>query len=215
MAQAAADAVNQGKIFVSAAGNDQIRHYQAPYTDIAPGDDGSDNHDFGAAAGEASTNRMLYELDPGDEVFVFLQWSDPFGASSNDYDIFLVETGTTTVIDSGMTIQNGNDDPFEFATAENIGGTTGTFEIVIDKFSGDDKTLEILFNGDGRLLEFNVPEDSVYGHPAHPDVIATGATDDGEIDFFSSFGPSSIFNGPRSYCFFNRYRVIIKRISAD
>ncbi len=196
VAQAAADAVNQGKVFVSAAGNDQDRHYQALYIDVDPGDAESNNHDFGAAAGEASTNRMSYLLPAGGEVVVVLQWSDPFGASSNDYDLFLVEPGTTTVIDSGTAAQNGDDDPIEFAGVRNDGGSSGIFEIVIDKFSGEDQTLEIVFNGNGNLLEFNVPEDSIYGHPAHPDVIATGATDGGVIDFFSSFGPSSIFHNP-------------------
>ena len=196
VAQAAGDAVNQGKIFISAAGNDQDRHYQAPYTDIAPGDDESDNHDFGVAAGEASTNRMTYLLPAGGDVSIFLQWSDAFGASSNDYDLFAVEPGTTNTIASSTIIQNGDDDPLEFISVGNNGSTAGTFEIVIDKFSGEDKTLEIFFNGNGELLEFNVPEDSVYGHPAHPDVIGTGATNNGQIDFFSSFGPSSIFHGP-------------------
>ena len=146
--------------------------------------------------GEASTNRMLYTLDPGESVTVFLQWSNPFGAASDDYDLFLVETGTTTVIDQSISIQNGDDDPIEFAGVRNDGGSTGTFEIVIDKASGENQTLEIVFNGRGDLVEFNVPEDSIYGHPAHPNVIATGATVDGEIDFFSSFGPSSIFFNP-------------------
>ncbi len=196
VAQAAADAVKQGKVFVSAAGNDQLRHYQALYTDIEPGDDDSENHDFGAAAGEASTNRMSYLLPAGGEVVVILQWSDAFGGSSNDYDLFLVEPGTTTVIDSSTIIQNGNDDPIEIAAVENNGGVSAAFEIVIDKFSGEEQTLEIFFNGNGTLQEFNVPEDAIFGHPAHPDVIAVGATFNGEIDFFSSFGPSSIFFDP-------------------
>jgi Subtilase family len=196
VAQAAANAVKQGKVFVSAAGNDQDRHYQALYMDVDPGDGDSENHDFGAAAGEASTNRMSYLLPAGGEVVVILQWSDAFGGSSNDYDLFLVEPGTTDVIDSSESIQNGNDDPIEIAAVENNGGVSAAFEIVIDKFSGEDQTLEIFFNGNGTLQEFNVPEDAIFGHPAHPDVIAVGATFNGEIDFFSSFGPSSIFFDP-------------------
>lgn len=196
VAQAAADAVKQGMVFVSAAGNDQDRHYQALYLDVDPGDDESNNHDFGAAAGQASTNRMSYLLPAGGEVVVVLQWSDSFGGSSNDFDLFLVEPGTNTVIDSSTVIQNGNDDPIEIAGIQNDGDTSSSFEIVVDKFSGEDQTLEIVFNGDGNLQEFNVPEDSIYGHPAHPDVIATGATFNSEVDFFSSFGPSSIFHDP-------------------
>jgi hypothetical protein len=44
---------------------------------------------------------------------IFLNWSDPLGASSNDYDLFALDpTGATVTAASGDT-QNGNDDPVE------------------------------------------------------------------------------------------------------
>ena len=67
------------------------------------------------------------------------------------------------------------------------------YDIVINKFSGEDQTLEIFFNLGGIPVEFNVSENSVYGHPAAPGVISVGATFEGDVDFFSSEGPSSIF----------------------
>jgi hypothetical protein len=197
VAQAAAAAVSQGIIFVSAAGNDQDRHYQALYVDVDPGDAESNNHDYGKADGGPSRTRMMVEVPPNGVSVVVLQWSDPFGESSNDYDLFLVDPSDGTVLDSSTRVQDGDDDPIESAGVINSGSiSSGVFEIVIDKFSGKDQTLEIYFNGNGQPTEFNVPEDSIYGHPAHPDVIAVGATFEGSVEFFSSFGPSSIFFDP-------------------
>lgn len=196
VAQAAADAVSDGIVFISAAGNDADRHYQALYMDTDPGDTEDDLHDFGFAAGEGSEIGMTVELPPGATSIVVLQWTNPFGESSDDYDLFLVDSITFDVIDASTDVQDGDDDPIEIAGVTNTGGTTGFFDIVINKFSGEDQTVEIFFNLSGFPTEFNVPEDSVYGHPAAPGVIASGATFEGEIDFFSSQGPSSVFFNP-------------------
>ena len=42
-----------------------------------------------------------------------LFWSDPLGASGNDYDLFVLNSAGTAVVDSSTNIQNGNDDPVE------------------------------------------------------------------------------------------------------
>ncbi len=44
-----------------------------------------------------------------------LIWSDPYGASANDYDLFLVSS-TGTVKKSSTTVQNGTQDPYEEIT---------------------------------------------------------------------------------------------------
>jgi subtilisin family serine protease len=196
VAQAAAQAVANGIVYVSAAGNDKDAHYQALFVDTDPEDDEVDLHDFGLAAGEGSDVGMTIELPANRTSVVVLQWSNPFGDASDDYDLFLVDSDTAEIISSSTDTQNGDDDPIEIASISNEGPGTGFFDIVINKFSGEDQTLEIFFNLSGTPVEFNVPEDSVYGHPAAPGVIAVGATFDGEVDFFSSEGPSSIFFPP-------------------
>jgi len=195
VAQAAAGAVDNGIIYVSAAGNDRDAHYQALFVDTDP-DDGEINvniHDFGLAAGEGSDIGMTIELPPNRTSVVVLQWSNPFGGASDDYDLYLVDPFTAEILDSSTDIQDGNDDPIEVAGIFNDGPGTGFFDIVINKFSGEDQTLEIFFNLGGTPVEFNVPENSIYGHPAAPRVISVGATFEGDVDFFSSEGPSSIF----------------------
>jgi len=46
-----------------------------------------------------------------------LYWSDPLGASSNDYDLFRLDSTGTTVLASGTNIQSGTQDPYEQVTA--------------------------------------------------------------------------------------------------
>ena len=193
IAQAAAGAVDNGIIYVSSAGNDGDAHYQALFLDTDPGDAETELHDFGLAAGEGSDVGMTIELPANRTSIVVLQWSNPFGEASDDYDLFLVDPDTADILASSTDTQNGDDDPIEIAAISNDGPGTGFFDIVINKFSGEDQTLEIFFNQGGTPVEFNVSENSVYGHPAAPGVISVGATFEGDVDFFSSEGPSSIF----------------------
>ncbi len=185
--------MDNGIIYVSSAGNDGDAHYQALFLPTEPDDPDTELHDFGLAAGEGSDVGMTIALPPNSSSVVVLQWSNPFGEASDDYDLFLVNSDTAEILDSSTDTQDGDDDPIEVAGVSNDGPGTGFFDIVIDKFSGEDQTLEIFFNLGGTPVEYNVPENSIYGHPAAPGVIAVGATVDGEVDFFSSEGPSSIF----------------------
>lgn len=198
VAQAAAGAVDNGIIYVSSAGNDGDAHYQALFLDTDPedGDDEANFHDFGLAADEGSDIGMTIELPANRTSIVVLQWSNHFGEASDDYDLFLVDPDTAEVIDSSTDVQDGDDDPIEVAGITNDGPGTGFFDIVINKFSGEDQTLEIFFNQGGTPVEFNVSGNSVYGHPAAPGVISVGATFNGEVEAFSSEGPSSIFFPP-------------------
>ena len=197
LAQAAQNAVDNGILFFSAAGNDADRHYQAFYLDDGGLDPDDDLHNFGAAAGQGNDVGMTYAIPGGGDAAFFLQWSDPFGGSSNDYDLFVVDTFTGTILDSSQDPQDGNDDPIEFAFVQNNGFDSLFVDIIIRKFSGTAQTLEIHFNLDGDLIEFNVPQDAIFGHPAASGVLATAAFDwmtPNTIEAFSSQGPVSIIS---------------------
>jgi len=108
----------------------------------------------------------------------------------------LFDPSTGDVIGSGTDVQNGDDDPIESAAITNPSSSASAeVDIVINRLSGQAKTLEMFFNGPVIQEEFNVPEDSVFGHPAVPGVIAVGAVpsnDPNRIEPFSSQGPVSI-----------------------
>jgi hypothetical protein len=150
VAQAAAGAVDNGIIYVSSAGNDGDAHYQALFLDTDPedGDDEVNFHDFGLAADEASDIGMTIEVPPNRNSIVVLQWSNPFGEASDDYDLYLFDPDTDDILDSSTDNQDGDDDPIEIAAVANNTGVTLFYYIVINKFSGEDQTLEIFFKSE-------------------------------------------------------------------
>ncbi len=192
----AADAVDEGVVFVSAAGNDADQHYQGLYRDTDTSNASNNLHDFGLAAGQSSDVAMRVRIPPQQRVVFVLQWNDRFGQSSNDYDLFLFDPSTGDEITRSDDVQNGNDDPIELAVVANTSSSSfEEIDIVINRFSGQSRTLEMFFNGPVIPQQFNVPEDSVFGHPAVPGVIAVGAVPSNNpnaIELFSSRGPATI-----------------------
>lgn len=210
VADAATNAVNQGIIFISAAGNDANRHYQAPFVGAAS-EEGYVLQDFGAAAGEASDTRMRVTISSGAIVFIFLQWTEPFGLSKTNFDLIARDPITEEIIDKGDNIQDGNDVPMEIVGLMNPSSNSiAIFDLEIDLKNGEstssnfpnagsraigvNELVEIYFNSlNGFVVnvEYNVPEDSIFGHPTAEGVLAVGAVSAGSntVQFFSSQGP--------------------------
>jgi uncharacterized repeat protein (TIGR01451 family) len=65
-------------------------------------------HDFG---GGVISNRI--NATGGGRRPITLKWSDPLGASNNDYDLFILDATLTTVIASSTNTQSGGQDPIE------------------------------------------------------------------------------------------------------
>ena len=229
IAQAVDDAVAHGVSYFSSAGNSADAHYEHAYHDIVPGDDfifPFDTHDFGTVAGlppDIGWDGLV--AGNGNFFAAFMQWNDPFGASANDYDIYIFDTngklagdptGDFPIGAPGIDAQDGNDDPAEVAFVVNLApgptpvGTVKGFFMVIDRFfANPNKLLELQFNGFFAVdPSKNIAEGSIFGHAASRGamaVAATGAVEniDGTanpgldvIEEFSSRGPSRIFFTP-------------------
>jgi subtilisin-like proprotein convertase family protein len=130
---------------------------------------------------------------------ISLAWSDPLGASGNDYDIFRLNTAGTTVASSSTNIQNGNDDPYE-----QMSNSTASPRIVIVKKTGALPRFLHLNTNRGRLSVATAGQ--THGHAATTnnftfDVAATPASaaypnpfsTANVIETFSSDGPRRIF----------------------
>jgi hypothetical protein len=103
-------ATNPIRAYFTAVGNEAKVHYLGAYVDS--GVDGGTIaqpaghlHQFQGVPGVTTDVLNLgpqpydpIELPTNGEVVVVLEWDDPFGASSNDYDLFLVEESTGTVV---------------------------------------------------------------------------------------------------------------------
>ena len=70
-------------------------------------------HNFGSGNGfDAITS-------PGEQV-VGLSWSDPLGGSSNDYDLYLLNSTGASILGASTNIQNGTQDPIELIGSANV-----------------------------------------------------------------------------------------------
>lgn len=207
IAQEAENAVKNGVVFVSAAGNEADKHYQALYVEAPPKMQSNGSHfmDFGAPIGKASTNLLPILVGPNQQAVIVLQWNDPFGSSSNDYDLYLFDSNGH-LLDSSTNLQNGSQDPLEEVLFQNNTSEVVTVFAAVNLFSGVPKTLAIFSsNGTEVSTDFDVPSDTVWGHPAATDVIAVGAvpatsnrfcssaSGPDQIETFSSQGPEAIF----------------------
>jgi len=73
----------------------------------------------------------LIALPPNGEVVIFLSWNDPFGASANNYDLYLVQQSTGRVVASSTDLQTGRQDPVEVIDYVNRTGGQDFFRIVV------------------------------------------------------------------------------------
>ena len=154
-------------------------------------------HDFGG--GNAGN-----ELTADPPVIATLQWNDPFGGASNDYDLFLLDAALANVIAFSTNVQDGDDLPVEFIDSS-AGDDTGN-RLVVLKFGGDDRFLHLNTHR-GRL---DVGTDGqIFGHPAALGAMTVAAVNvatagggaftggaANPVEFFSSDGPRRIFFEP-------------------
>ncbi|MEW6736158.1 MAG: S8 family serine peptidase [Acidobacteriota bacterium] len=108
--------------------------------------------------------------------FYTLFWSDPLGASNNDYDIFIFDATLTVLFDFGTTVQNGTQDPFEITS----GGAFAGDRVVI--FKSD--------NAAPRALHLNTNRGRL--------TIATQGQTKGHNSAVNAFGTAAVPTGPAS-----------------
>ena len=189
-ALAAADAVAGGAVFVSAAGNSAEEHYEGDFVD---GGDGYHAFD--------GVSDISMRVSAGLFVNVLLQWNDPFGASANDYDLFICPAGLKPVkfnlqngLCAGSTgLQDGDDNPDEGVSLFH----SGEADIYIRKYSGVGRRLEMFVFG-ADIREHGVLEGGIFGHSAVSEVLAVGAIRASEPgndapEAFSDRGPAQIY----------------------
>jgi hypothetical protein len=177
---------NQIRAYITSAGNFALNHYQGTYQDSMM--DGStitgqpgDLHQFQAATGVTTDNEsfgpIIYDpvitIPSLQQVQVYLVWNDPVGASTNDYDLFLVplscgspqnglptkpcSINTNVPIVSGNNPQTGTQDPVESLTFTNNSSSPVTYGIVIQnvKNLASAVTFDLFITGYGA--EGNLP----------------------------------------------------------
>ena len=204
IAQAVIDVVQSGVLYFTSAGNsgnlndDESGVFEGDYSGTAlPAvltGTGTSAHDFGG--GDAGN-----EVTTDSPFFFTLQWSDPFDASANDYDLFLLDNTLSSVLDASTATQNGSQAPLE-AIDSTADDDTGNHLVVVQ------------FNGAGRHIHLNShrgrlehgTDGQIFGHPGAAQAITIAAVDvataggglftggvANPVEFFSSDGPRRIF----------------------
>jgi hypothetical protein len=105
-------------------------------------------HSFG---GGMLFDKITTNGPAGNDLTTVLFWSDPLGASTNDYDLYLLDPTGSNVVASSTNPQNGTQNPYE--CVPNSSSTTNPAVgdlIVIVKFSGAGRFLH-LSTGRGEL----------------------------------------------------------------
>ncbi|MFY1111297.1 MAG: PGF-pre-PGF domain-containing protein [Methanosarcinaceae archaeon] len=178
-------------LYVSSAGNAAESHYQGMFYDA-----GNGWHDFSGGRGDVKNLRL--NISPSEEVWVFLEWDDPWRQSGNDYDLYLIDENSSEIIMDSIDTQDGNGLPLEYVLYSNEGRTTLDASVRVLKKSGEARELELyIFYARDIDPSYLVAEDSIFGHPAVPEAVAVGAiaADDpgyDDIENFSSRGPVTI-----------------------
>jgi hypothetical protein len=197
--QAVNDVAASGALYFSAAGNsgnvndDTSGTWEGDFADGGTLDlvPGGKVHDFDPGAGIAQYDSITFG-----GVLSNLHWSDPLGASNNDYDLFLLDSTGTSVFASSTNIQNGRQDPYEQSIAFH------GLRVVILKNNGAENRFLHLATNRGELT-FNTPGET-HGHNAASGAYGVAAvcavcvypsafSATNPVETFSSDGPRHIF----------------------
>lgn len=172
---------NNNIVYVSSAGNSAMRHYQGMFAD-----DGTGYHN------------KIFPLPTGASFQLFLQWDDQFGSSANDYDLYVLDRSGRTIAYSANR-QSGNGDPLEWTSTSYL-AEPAFIKIKNRDGTAEQRTLELFIYPSSAVTldQTNLTSrDSIFGHPAVPDVIAVAAisaNDVGhdQVEPYSSRGPVTI-----------------------
>ena len=148
--QAVNDVTAAGALYFSSAGNEGNKDdntsgtWEGDFLASAAADPaplaGANLHDFGDGG-----NSVLVPFGGGNPPI--LHWSDPLTTSANDYDIYDMDGGLTTIFDASTDVQDGvggDDEPFEGI----FGGAFSGERLLIDKFAGSTRFLSLeIFRG--------------------------------------------------------------------
>jgi len=189
VATAASTAVAAGVPYFTAAGNanaivggNNVASYEAPAYRVAAcptftnlGYPVQDCHDFdpgpGVDPGDAIT------VQPGGGFDLDLQWAQPRGAVTSDYDLFVVN-GSGTIVAHSSIDNTSAQEPVEFLSWGNTSGVAQTVRLVIARFSHDSATprLKMVFLDSGGItsVQWNA---SNAGDIVGPGIVGHAGTD--------------------------------------
>jgi subtilisin family serine protease len=112
------------------------------------------------------------------EPYIDMEWSDPLGGSTNDYDFFVTDSTGATLKGFSVTVQNGTEDPVEELDETDIGGNYANAlagdRLVITQTTGAAARFLRIDTNRGELATFT--NGSTAGHSAAAATFGVAAT---------------------------------------
>jgi len=173
---------DDGLLFCQAAGELGQRHWSGPFQDI----NGNDYLDFVAGTDEGND---LYAME-GSSIRLSLWWDDPWGGSSNDYDLCLFDDTWGTELASSESRQNGNDNPLESLSF--TAGYTGWYKVAVRSYDSD-RSATFDLASYRHNLQHRIPAGSLLVPGDSTTALTVGAvpwSNPDELESFSSRGPT-------------------------
>ncbi|MGH7595479.1 MAG: S8 family serine peptidase [bacterium] len=175
MQQIQAQISSNDKTYVSAAGNHGNACWNG-YSFV----DGDGWHRFWFQGSNYVIHNPVV-VGPHATIDIYLQWANPWGASSNNYDLYLYDAFSR--VDSSKTVQDGNDYPEEIISYTNPTDDPITFYIRIKKmFTGNERELKLVVSQPHTLGYLypnyageTMPVRQIFGHEASLGAISVGA----------------------------------------
>lgn len=216
IAQAINTFVASGGLYITAAGNNGSQDSGTSGTwegDFLDG--GPLGPPLSGTVGISKTNSVLHNFGTTQNPKLFdtvlavgsdltLQWAEPQGAATNDYDLFVLDKTGNSMVGSATDIQSGASNPFE-----EISGVffSVSNRVVITRASGSTCALHLSFFGGQLAL---ATAGGITGHPGNGNAISVAATHwnsartgvhpftgiSNPVENFSVDGPRRIFFHP-------------------
>jgi hypothetical protein len=158
-------------------------------------------HDFDTSAGVDNGDGIT--VASGGRFTVDLQWAQPWGGVTTDYDVFVVD-GQGRVLAASTGDNLSLQQPFELLGFTNTTASTQTVNIVVGKFAGTaNPRLKFVLDGASGItgvehnvsVGFDVVGPSIFGHNGTGTVGSTAAipfSDSTRSEDFSSRGPVTL-----------------------
>lgn len=182
IAQAVNHVTAKGSLYFSSAGNDGNKDdrtsgiWEGDFVDggAAPLGLSGRIHRFTFGATGLSNKITESQYSSG----IMLQWSDPWGQSSNDYDLYVLNSAGNAVIASSTDFQNGNADPIELVAPQ-----AANSQVIVVQYSGQPRYLHLNILG-GQLATNTGGQ--TWGHSAAVNAFSVAAVSaKGRINLFT------------------------------
>ncbi|HUT14682.1 MAG TPA: DNRLRE domain-containing protein, partial [Anaerolineae bacterium] len=171
-----------GVFWAQSAGNSANRHWEGSWDDP----DSNEVHNF-----SSDDESQSFVVAADTTIYANLVWDDAWGASSNDYDLYLQDSGGKTVA-SSVNRQDGDDTPNELIAYDVGPDGAGTYHLEIRRYSATRIAYFDLYSF-RQVFEHQTPSSSLLIPADAEGAVAAGATywSTDSLEIFSSRGPTN------------------------